>query len=43
MLALVGVLLGLQLVTCPQVRQVAPVFTLRMGAVEDTEGDRQQA
>jgi hypothetical protein len=37
------VLLDLQRVTCPQVRQAAPVFALRMGAVEDTKGDRQQA
>ena len=43
LLALMVVLLDLQRVTCPQVRQAAPVFALRMGAVEDTKGDRQQA
>ena len=29
--------------TCPQVRQATPVFTLRKGAVEGTEEERQQA
>ena len=43
LLALMVVLLDLQRVTCPQVRQATPVFTLRKGAVEGTEEERQQA